>query len=222
MPASSVQIANLALTKLGEPNPLLALTDDTNAGRVMNRIYTHVRDAELRRHNWKFAIKRTQLTALTAAPDWGYERQFALPPDLLRIVQVNDIFLRSGYKHQMPWSIEAGPDGAKHILTNLIAPLKIRYTYSVENAGLFDPLFVEAFACKLGWESCEQITQSSTKKAELKEQYQMALLEAARCDSLENPPDELPWGTWLDSREGPGGSLAGDDWTAYPAAYRVT
>lgn len=209
MPASNTDIANLALTKLGDPNPLLALTDDTNGGRLMNRLFTLVRDAELRRNRWKFSLLRTQLSALVAAPDWGYQFQYPLPSDFLAIVQVNDIYIRMESPNPPLWSVERGDSGLV-LLTNLTAPLKFRYISRVENTGLWDPLFVELMACKLAYEGCEQLTQSTSKKAGLREDYRFAMVEAMRCDAIENPPDALPMGSWLESREGIPMGLGGD------------
>jgi hypothetical protein len=56
-------------------------------------------------------------------------------------------------------------------------------------------------ACKLALEACETLTQSGSKYEAAANGYKFALAEAARQDAIENPPDELPWGSWLDSRE---------------------
>lgn len=192
--ASDVSICNRALTKLGADRILL-LSDDTQQARVMNSMYADVRDAEIARHHWKFAIKRTTLVSLVDTPVWGYQFQYPLPADYLGIVQVNDIYARSCPRGQAPWSVEGG-----NILTNLPAPLKIRYVSKVTNAGMFPPLFVEALACKLAMEAAESLTQSSSKKQAAMEEYKFALSEAKRQDAIENPPDDLPWGSWLDSR----------------------
>lgn len=204
MASSEVEIANRALTKLGDDR-LLALTDDTKAGRTMQSLFVPVRDAELRRLPWKFALKRAQLSALVAAPSWGYLLAYNLPADFLKLVQVNDYFIRAIPSVQAMWSVEGG-----QILTDLAAPLKIRYVRRVDNAGEFDPLFVEAFACKLAYEACEALTQSTPKKQLLGEDYKAALIEAARCDAIENPPEVLPWGSWLDAREGTGSTPRAD------------
>ena len=182
----------------------------------MNRIYTMVRDAELRRSHWKFAIKRAQILALATAPEWGYEYQYPLPADCLALVQVNDFYVRPMTKQRALWSVEDG-----HILTDLPAPLKIRYIKRVTNAGLFDPLFVELFACKLAFEAAEPLTQSNGKKQAMAEGYKFALTEARRADAIENPPDELPNGSWLDSREGSNPSVGGEDWSPRPIGYEV-
>lgn len=213
--ASKVSIANRALTKLGAER-LLLLSDDTKQGRTLNSMFDDVRDAELRRHRWKFAIKRDSLPALVAEPAWGYRYQYNLPTDYLSLIQANDVYIRPGMKGQALWSVEG-----RKILTNLPAPLVIRYVARIENTGLYDPLFVEVLACKLALEACEALTQSNTKYQALADAYEFALSEALRQDAIENPPDELPSGSWLDSR-GPGDYAAmntGDPWQAFPRGY---
>jgi len=214
--ASKVSIANRALTKLGEERILL-LSDDTKPARTLNAMFDDVRDAELRRHRWRFAIARTSLSALVEAPAWGYTRQFPLPSDYLSLVQVGEVYVRASSKGQASWSVEGG-----RILTNMEAPLKIRYVARVDNYGLYDPLFVEVLACKLALESCETLTQSNTKYQSVAEAYTFAVREAVRQSAIENPPDELPDGSWLDSR-GPGGGTVGVDsgeaWQSFPRGY---
>lgn len=219
--SSSVQIANLALTKLGEPNPLLALTDDTNAGRVMSRIYNLVRDAELRRNHWKFSILRTSLTALTSTPLWGYQYEYPLPSDFLGLVQVGQYYVQPFDKQYPMWTVERGTTGLA-VMSNMPAPLYIRYKQRPEDSSAFDPLFVELMACKLAYEACEQITGSNAKRVTMGEAYTFALTEAKRADSIENPPDQLPWGTWLESREGYGAGLYGGEASGYLSGIGYT
>lgn len=211
--ASKVSIANRALTKLGAERVLL-LEDDTQQSRVLKSMFDDVRDAEIRRHRWKFAIKRAELLALADGPGWGYSFQYPLPSDYLGLIQVGEQYVRLGRK--APWSVESG-----NILTNLQAPLRIRYQYRVENPGLYDPLFVEVLACKLALEACETLTQSGSKKQAAMEEYKFAISEAVRQDAIENPPDELPQGSWLDAHSG---GVHGDDagsWASYPSGVRV-
>lgn len=193
--ASDVSIANRALTKLGADR-ILMLTDETQTARVINSMFTDVRDAEIRRYTWKFSLKRAQLVALADAPLFGYQFQYPLPSDFLGLVQVGEYYARSLHDKTPPWSVEGG-----RILTNMEAPLPIRYKARIDNAAMYDPLFVEVFACKLAMEACESLTQSQTKYQQAAEGYKFALVEAARQDAIENPPDEYPWGTWLESRE---------------------
>jgi hypothetical protein len=212
--ASKVSIANRALSKLGEDRILL-LTDDNKRARTLDQMFDDVLDAELRRYRWKFTITRTELPALAEAPAWGYLYQYPLPADYLALVQVNDIYVRSGSPVAL-WSVEAGA-----ILTNIEAPLKVRYVKRVTNPGLFDPMFCEALACKLAMEACETLTQSETKFNRMAEQYKMAMLDATRQDAIENPPDELPQGSWLDARNGDYVPGSTQDVTQYPSGFTV-
>ena len=200
--ASKVEIANRALTKLGADRILL-LSDLSKEARVMNSMFDTVFDAELRRHRWKFAIKRAALPALADAPAWGYSYAYQLPADFLALVQVNDFYLR-GLKQKAPWSVESG-----QLLTDYPAPLKVRYIHRLDNISQADALFVEVLACKLAMEACETLTQSMQKREAAFSEYKFAVSEAVRLDAIENPPDELPWGSWFDSREAPAGTASG-------------
>jgi hypothetical protein len=212
--ASKVSIANRALTKLGEDRILL-LTDDNKRARTINQMFDDVLDAELRRYRWTFAITRDSLPALADAPAWGYAYKYPLPSDYLALIQVNDIYVRAGNSSAL-WSVEAG-----HILTNIEAPLKVRYIQRVTNPGLFDPMFSEALACKLAMEACETLTQSETKFNRMAEQYKATVLDAQRQASIENPPDELPQGSWLDARNGDYMPGTTQDVTQYPSGFTV-
>lgn len=211
MASSTTDIANRALTKIGEAR-ILSMSDDTVAGRTMRSIFEQVRDAELRRIRWNFSMRRARLSALAVAPDWGYAYQYQLPDGFMSLVQVGEYYIRPATKAKGPWQVES-TDAGSAILTDMPAPLLIRYVTRVTNSGLFDPLFVEALACRLAFEACEAITQSNTKKETLSQEYKNAISEAARCNAIENPPNEIPYGTWLEAREGVfgGGTLGGYD-----------
>ena len=80
--ASKVSIANRALVKLGA-EPILLLEDDSKRARTIKSMFDEVRRAEIRRHRWKFAIKRDELVALAEAPKFGYSDQYPLPNDFI-------------------------------------------------------------------------------------------------------------------------------------------
>lgn len=192
---SKTEIANRALTKIGSAR-IMSLLDDSKPASVLNSMFDMVLDAELRRYHWRFAIKRDSIPALATEPAWGYSYAYQLPADFLALVQVNDFYVR-GLKQKAPWSVEGG-----QILADFSAPLKIRYVSRVTNIELLDPLFIEVLACKLAYESAEMLTQSGQKVQRAERDYSFAVSEAVRQDAIQLPPDELPWGSWLDSREG--------------------
>jgi len=197
--ASQVEIANRALTKLGAAR-IISFNDDNKQSRSVNSMFDAVRDAELRAHLWSFSLKRSSLAALTSTPDWGYDFEYQLPSDCLRIVQVNDLFAGPNLDDYRNSSTQEFVIEGRKILTNLAAPLKIRYVMRANDTTQWDATFVEAFACRLAVEMCEDLTQSSGKKESAINDYGMAIRAAIRANAIELPPQDLPDDSWAMSR----------------------
>ena len=197
--ASQVEIANRALIKVGDKR-ILSMTDDLEPARVLSGMWDTVRDAELRVRNWNFSITRASLAALVSTPDWGYDNQYQLPADCLRPIQIDEYFYGPSMSDYRNGSEAAYQIEGSLILTNLDAPLKIRYISRIEDTGAWDAAFTEAFACRLAVESCEKLTQSNSKKDALKQEYADAIRMAVRADAIENPNEPLPDNSWVLSR----------------------
>lgn len=198
--ASNVQIANSALTKIGSAR-ITALTDNVKAAREINAIFELRRDYLLRTHNWSFAMERTMLPALSAAPAWGYTYLYQLPTDCLRVVQVDDMWVVPGMA-----DYTSGPDSepykitGRRIETDIGAPLKLRYIKRMTDPAQFDAAFVEVFANDLADQVCEALTQSNTKREATRAALRQSLLEAIRSNAIELPPEAIPDDSWILSR----------------------
>lgn len=198
--ASRVDLANLALTKLGSAKRITSLTENSVAAGAINAVYDLMRLAELRAHYWAFALKRTAIPASATLPSWGYTLAFPLPADFVRLVQVNQFYLVPGLldyndADASDWAIESGS-----ILCNYAAPLRIRYVWNVTDEGTFDPLFNVSFASRLAYECCEQITNSNSKKAALADDYKAAIKEAVKASAIEKPPAVIGDDSWMMAR----------------------
>lgn len=200
MAYSDINIANRALQKLGAAS-ITSFNDASNNARAINVAYNQVRDAELRRHRWKFAIVRTTLPALSAAPLSGvYSLQYQLPANCLRVLDVGDYWPGadvSDYRNRpvAEYSVEGGL-----ILTNIAAPLSLRYIQQVTNPGMFDSSFCESLAARLALEICEQLTQSGDKRKLAMQEYKNAIKEAIVANALESPPEFKADDTWMMAR----------------------
>lgn len=197
--AGQIEIVNRALFKLGAL-PLASMGDNNKQARIMSGLWDTVRKAELRRHLWSFALKRTALPALASAPAWGYACAFQLPADFLRAVQVNDLLIapsQADYRagDDSAYAIEGGT-----LVTDFSAPLKLRYVADITDPGAFDALFVEALAAKLAYEACEGITQSNEKKNTASQDYQSAVKAAAMVAAIEKPPQGIADDAWMLAR----------------------
>jgi hypothetical protein len=194
MAVSNVQIANRALQKLGAKR-IEALSQDHANARSMNAAFELVRDAELRRYHWSFATRRDSIAADASDTAWGDWNRYTLPNDFLGLIRDDETGI------EVDWRIEAGTEGeGAFIITADASPLEIRYIARVEDPNSFDPLFIEAFACKLALETCEEITQSTSRKESIRADYKDAIAEARRVGAIEKPAQEFVEDEWVLAR----------------------
>jgi hypothetical protein len=173
--ASQTAICNRALEFLGQA-PIVAINDDGNAAKALRRVFDDSRRALLEDHPWNFARKRASLPASATAPEWGYERGFPLPEDFIKLLAI---------EHEPAFSMEADPSGTQWICTNAAAPLNIAYVYDVTDTGRYPPIFVDAFAARLAFDVCEDITNSNVKKDAAAKLYTSFLLKAKSSNGMQ-------------------------------------
>lgn len=187
---SEVAICNMALAEIGRGMMLTSLDESTQAARTCKLRYPYARDAVLRAYDWNFAAKRAELAANETAPAFEYAVAFDLPSDCLQVRSVYD-------GEDIPWVVESG-----QILTDIEAPLYIKYTYRCTDVAKFDALFVQALASRIAADIAVSLSESVGRAQSLWQVYQAKLSEARRRDAQEGQPEELPAGSWRDSRDG--------------------
>jgi hypothetical protein len=192
---SEVSIANRCCTLLGA-DLIISLADDTNRARAISANYEAIRDAELARHRWRFAIARASLPALATVPDSDYARQFQVPNDFLKLIEGGDLVSGPDLSDYCGGGSLYSREG-RTILTNLGAPLHIRYIARITDASMFDPAFAESLAARLADELCERLTQSDSKRQICMAAYKRALGEAKLANALEVPPQSASEDSWI-------------------------
>lgn len=200
MAASEAQLANLSLQILGAPS-IISLSDDTLSAREMNLAFASVRDAELNRRRWRFSIVRASLPALVAAPDSDYAYQYQLPGTFIRLIEGGDIrtTVDMGDYRSSNGSALYQVEG-RRLLTNLPAPIAIRFIARITDTTLFTPAFDMAFASSLALQTCEKITQSTDKQVVCRAIYKDAIREAAAANALEQASESMGDDTWVMAR----------------------
>jgi hypothetical protein len=197
--ASKVDIANFALAKLGD-GTILSLTDSNERARAVNLIWDMVEGHELRSRVWHFTVKRASLAASASVPEWGYDFQYPLPADFVRLLQVDDLFPApdmSDYRNTdaAVYRIEGGS-----ILTDAAAPLKIKYVARITDTGLWDASFVNVMASRLALELCQRLSNDGAQIPLRQQDYKQALMDAMRANAFEKAPEALPDSSWVLSR----------------------
>lgn len=185
---SITSICNRALQILGAAR-ILDITDDTRNGRACNACYNILRQSEIRKHRWRFAIKRDTLSPLNESDPHGeFGYIFQLPSDCLKVLKPE----RDPY---CDWQIEG-----RKLYTNQGNVLKLRYLSDVMDTAIFDVNFAEMLSAKMAEAMCEEITQSNTKKADANALYKEARTEAKRSNAFETIPAEMEADGWVLAR----------------------
>lgn len=128
----------------------------------------------------------------------------------------NVFFLPVGWLREAPQDPKAGgalylgaPDGSNfndwnyakdYFVSRDAGPIPYRFMADVQDANMFDPMFIEGFVCRLGIEVCEPLTQSATKVTGLGNAYKVFMSDAREVNAIENGPIYPPEDSYITTR----------------------
>ena len=184
---TKTEIVNLALAMISA-NLITSLDDDSDEARLANLNYAVARDATLESQEWTFAVKRFKPAQDKETPLFGYSTQFAVPPDILRVLTCDrlgdipanmiDPEVITQYD-QIDWILEDNK-----ILCNQ-AVVFARGVRRVTEEGKYSALFIHALAAKLGMLMAFPLTQSNTIFEKAAALYAAFLSEAKTRDGIQ-------------------------------------
>lgn len=182
MADSSVDIANLALTLIGEA-AIVSLDEETDQARALKRIYNITLDAVLRDHNWNFAQLRVSLARHAIAPSFKFSYQYVLPTDpyCLRLLETN-------LDSDQAWRIETyktASEQSRVIVTDATS-VKVLYVARLTDVVLWDALFADAFATDLAYRASFAITRNAALTKSLQDEKELAWRKARARDGQES------------------------------------
>lgn len=185
---ADLTVINLAIDLIDD-KPITALVGDTantKVGRFMLRNFPHVRDLVLQRFPWTFAKTRVQVTADVSAPSFGWDYQYTLPSDCLRVLPLRTDGDWNG--DPIPYEVEG-----RKLLTDDEGPIDLIYIKRVGDGSLFEPLFVEVVAATLAVRAAMNITGKGSYLGKAKEALQTAEAQAFLTDTLTSGTPESQW-----------------------------
>lgn len=181
-------ICNRGLQIVGAAR-ILDIADDTKNARACSACYDSLRQAELRKHRWRFAIKRETLSPLVATDPHGeFTYIFQLPAKCLKVLKPEN-------DPNCDWQIEG-----RKLYTNNSNVLYLRYIEDVTDPTEFDSCFAEMLSAAVAEAICEEITQSNSKKSYARGLYEDARKEAKRSNAFETIPAEPAEDSWVTAR----------------------
>ena len=187
--ATAVSICSNALLMLGAQT-INDLEENSDRARLAANLYPSVRDAMLRSHTWNCAVKRELLAPLADKPAFGWQYQFNLPGDYLRVLNAGT----GGY------GLDYRIEGQK-ILANA-ASIELLYVFRNEVEATWDAALVEIMTLAMAAKMAYAITSSTSEKQARENELEFALRKARAVDGQEDPPETFGDFPLLGARHG--------------------
>jgi hypothetical protein len=172
---NEVDICNLGLTA-AKAKQIASLDDDSAEGRASKSWYAPVRDLVLGDRIWSFAKEQYILDApLADAPKFRWEYAFEIPAEIVRVHRVSDD-PDDATGQYTEWEIHG-----RRIFAN-VSTLYVTACKKVEDSSLDSPGFCVALGLRLGSLFAVPFSGSRQLRADLFEEYQIELKDAAGVD----------------------------------------
>lgn len=202
--ASEVDIANLALSHLGDSATVASLDPPEGSAQAehLARYFPFARDSLLEAYAWSFASKRMTLAQLTSAwSQWDYA--YTKPADALSIRGVIAPDATDDSQDSMqPFVIEVDADDNDVIYTDQENAVAL-YTRRVTDTSKFPPIFVVALSWHLASMVAGPLIKGDVGAAESKRCSQMAmgwLMKAIESDANQRRSNNDYQPVWISSR----------------------
>jgi hypothetical protein len=168
--AVEVDIANVALLRIGQLATIADLDEETPQAQAVKAIFQHARDAVLEAFMWPFATFRNQLAVIASVDDdptdvnlrtgWGFT--YALPAKCIAPRYIYPGTNNPGEGQEIPFTIEGDETRGKVLLTDQ-DEAELVFTKLVDTPERWSPMFRDALAMRLA----ADLAMSVAKKPEL-------------------------------------------------------
>ena len=193
---SETDIANAALRYLGA-DTITSFTQGTNEANAVNDLYSDLRDALLRAHNWNFATKKVELAESSTAPAYEFDNAFVLPSDWLRTVAVHDNDAGTGtFLYRM---VQVG---GQRVIETDVENVWLTYIAKETDPNMMTADFRRLLAYTLASEMAVDLTSSNTLQDQLAKKADRLMAQARSADGMGSFPRQRPRGSWASSRYG--------------------
>lgn len=174
-------VANKALAHVGE-DPIMDIDDPIlESARVIRSVWNMSRRQLLEEARWKsHKTRETNLAQLATAPTHGWDYQYELPVDFIKIVEFNRLDVWE-VDQQDFFDIENG----SKLVTNE-ETVSIVYIRDDEDISIMSPYMQEALAVLVGSNIASPIRQDEQKQITLLDLYDKTILPRAMRHSAIN------------------------------------
>lgn len=174
---TDVQIINLGLSKIAASRISRIDPAQTPLEKYMASNYPQWRRSELTKRRWVFAMVSGYALTVSEILESDTTDQiykYPMPIDCLRPIRTK----------RTEW-VQRG-----RFIYSAYDDLEIDYIKNAPESD-FDTLFNDVLAARIGYESCEYVTQSSTKRAAAKAEYEDAVAIAGNLNAFIIGPEDI-------------------------------
>lgn len=195
LPASKVDIANMALDFLGHAPPVSNIDSPvTDTEKLLARHFDACRQELLRDNPWNFATKHATIARNTVAPAFDYEDAYDLPNDWVRTLSVegDSIVLQSRdftIAGRQIWMNNGGG-----------ASIKLRYVADIEDITTWDAKVRKLLALYVAAATGFQITKKEKVVERVENLIKIYMPAARSIDGQEVPPRRIQRSKYRDAR----------------------
>jgi len=188
MPASVVQICNLALAKIGSP-PIASLDQDSREARACSLTFPFARDEVLQLRPWASCVTRSSLTMLDTAPLFEFKSAWQLPADYIDLVRLGDDD-NAQIKHRIEGRV---------LLTNTDTA-RIIYIFRNEDTSTFEPVLSDLIASRMAIDLALMVANSASLANGLTQIYEIKRQRAKAVDGLSSGQPDFSFTSFVDAR----------------------
>lgn len=179
---SDVGVCNLALSNISQ-EAIVSITSPKDTNEIIcSKWYDTSRRKSLTLAEWNFAKGQSLLVQNTEAPPFGYDNQFALPSDYLKLnfigetrqefVRIYNDYSIVGNMLQINFDQDTG--------------LPLTYTKDLKLVGLFPAWFLDVQALQLALDISPEINRTATEIQQLQQRLEAAIKTARELDGQES------------------------------------
>lgn len=197
---SRTQVINNGLQIIGaeridDPN------ESSESARQAASVYDQTVREELSKQAWFFAKKQIRLPAAADVPTFRFGRAFTLPPDFIRLVELENRWVFNVLRYVDTNPTPAYEIQGRTLLSNGSAPLGIAYIADVsDDPTIWSPMFAAVVSAALALKLAVPLTKSEGMVSLANKRYEKEVREARRVNAIQQPPAQIPDGSWITAR----------------------
>lgn len=193
MPATDVEICNLALMRAGDSTRIDGFAQNTKQSNACGLIYPTLRDEMLEAFPWSFSTRHTALALSAEVARSGWSLVYDLPSDCLFVRYLWAGIRNPRPEQRVPFRLEARDDGKGRVLLTDQEDAELVWTKRISYVAAFSAHFADTLAWLLAAELVIPLALSPTAAEKAFKMAQQKWAMAVRVDAAqqqEDPPLE--------------------------------